>query len=150
MSDETILKGHDVFASLTVDEINTLSTFSSVKEFSARDVIFENDLAAFHVYILMEGLVYLQLPAKLPEFTIPISKVEKGEMFGISPLLGSPRYTLAAQCYKDTKALAIETEPFLELLQQNRLASQDIMTRVANIYFARYLDIIKRMQNIAG
>ena len=84
MGNDMILKGHDVFASLTVDEIDALSTFSSVKEFSARDTIFENDLAAFHVYILMDGLVYLQLPAKLPEFTIPISIVEKGEMFGIA------------------------------------------------------------------
>ena len=150
MSDDMVLKGHDVFASLTVDEIHDLSAFSSVKEFRELDVIFENNQEASHFYILMDGSVYLQLPGNLPEFSIPISKVEKGELFGISPLLRSPRYTSTAQCYKDTRVLAVEAKPFLELLHQNRLAGVDIITRIANIYFTRYLDLIKRFQNVVG
>lgn len=150
MSNEMILKGHDVFASLNVDEINKLSTFSSVKEFRTGDIIFEDNQAASHFYILMEGSVYLQLPANLPEFNVPISKIEEGEMFGISPLLKSPHYTLTARCYKDTKVLAVEAQPFRELLLQNCRVGVDIVTRVAHIYFTRYLDLIRRFQNLVG
>lgn len=150
MSDNLILKGHDVFASLTVEEVDMLSTFSSVKDYREREIIFETNQAASHFYILMDGLVYLQLSGKIPEFNMPIAKVEEGELFGISPLLKSPRYTLSALSYKETKALAVEAKPFRELLQQNYLAGLDIVTRVANIYFARYLDLVKRFQNVVG
>ena len=150
MSNDTILKGHDLFASLNVDEMDRLSAFSSVREYRENEIVFENNQAASHFYILMDGLVYLQLPADLPEFSIPISKVEKGELFGISPLLKSPRYTLTAKCFQDTKALAVEAEPFREILQQNCRAGMDIITRVADIYFKRYLDLIERLQSVVG
>ena len=150
MKNEMILKGHDVFASLNVDEISTLSTFSSVETFSAHDVIFETDQSATHFYILMEGLVYLQLPDDLPEFSVPISKVVKGELFGISPLLKSPCYTSTARCYEDTRVLAVEAKPFLEILQQNCRVGVGIITRVAHIYFTRYVDLIKRFQNVVN
>ena len=150
MSNETVLKGHDVFGSLNVDEIHELSTFSTVKEFKDREIVFANNQAASHFYILMDGLVYLQLPASLPEFTIPVTKVEKGELFGISPLLKSQRYTSTAQCYKDTRALAVEAIPFRNLLQRNCPAGLDIITRVAGIYFTRYLDLIRRFQGVVG
>ena len=150
MINDMILKGHDLFGSLNVDEIDRVSTFSSVKEFGKGDIIFESDLAATHFYILMDGLVYLQLPGDLPEFSIPISRVEKGELFGISPLLGSPRYTSTAQCYKDTKVLEVEAAAFRELLQQNASAGLGIITRVGHIYFTRYLGLVRRLQRVAG
>lgn len=150
MADDTMLRGHDLFATLTVDETDRVSSFSSVEAFSAHEVIFKAGQAPSHFYILMEGLVYLQLPGKLPEFSIPISKVEKGELFGISPLLKSSHYTSTARCYRDTKVQAIAAEPFREVLEHNAAAGMDIMTRIGRIYFARYLDIIGRLQNVVG
>jgi signal-transduction protein with cAMP-binding, CBS, and nucleotidyltransferase domain len=147
---DMILKGHDMFASLNVDEINALSTFSSVKEFKNREVIFKYKQASSHFYILMEGVVYLQLPAEQAEFNMPVSKVEKGELFGLSPLLKSPRYTLTAQCFKATKALSVEAKPFREMLRSNSHAGMDILNRVAHIYFTRYLDLIKRLHSVVG
>ena len=87
MSIDMMLKGHELFASLNVDEINQLSTFSAVKEFKADETIFEYNQASSHFYMLMEGLVYLQLPVNPQDFRFAISKVEKGELFGISSLL---------------------------------------------------------------
>ena len=150
MSNDMILRGHEVFASLNVDEMNDLSTFSSRWEFKDREIIFDYNQTALHIYLLMEGEVYLQLPVNPPEFSLPISKVEKGELFGISPMLKSPRYTLTAQCFKDTKVLAIEAAPFHELLRLNCPAGLDIINRVAHIYFTRYIDLLKRFQNVVG
>ena len=150
MADDTVLKGHDLFASLNVDEVNKVSSLSLVKEFREGEVVFESDRAASHFYILMDGLVYLQLPAESIEFSIPVSKVEKGELFGVSPLLKSSHYTLTAKCYADTRALAIEAKPFREILQHNCTAGMDIVTRVGSIYFARYVDVVRRLQNVVG
>jgi signal-transduction protein with cAMP-binding, CBS, and nucleotidyltransferase domain len=145
-----MLKGHEMFASLNVDEINQLSTFSSVKEFKADEIIFGYNQASSHFYMLMEGLVYLQLPVNPQDFKFAISKIEKGELFGISSLLKSKHYTSTAQCYEDTKVLSIEAKPFRELLQLNCPTGLDIINQVAHIYFTRYLDVIKRLQDVVS
>ncbi|MFC1561645.1 cyclic nucleotide-binding domain-containing protein [candidate division KSB1 bacterium] len=150
MSNDMILKGHDLFASLNVNEMHKLSSFSSVKEFKKHEMVFEYNQSGSHFYILMEGLVYLQLPANPPEFNLTLSKIQKGELFGISPLLKSPRYTSSAQCFKDAKVLSVEAKPFRNLLQMNCSAGMDIINRVAHIYFTRYLDLITRLQNVVG
>jgi len=148
MSIDIILKGHELFASLNVDEINQLSTFSSVKEFKAEETIFEHNQPSSHFYMLMEGSVYLHLPINPKDFRFAISKIEKGELFGISSLLKSQRYTSTAYCYEDTKSLSIEAKPFRDLLQLNCPTGLDIINQVAHIYFTRYLDIVKRLQDV--
>jgi signal-transduction protein with cAMP-binding, CBS, and nucleotidyltransferase domain len=150
MGIDTILKGHELFQSLNVDEVNRLSTFSSVKEFQKGEAIFEYNRRSSHFYMLMEGTVYLQLPANPPEFSFAVSKIEKGELFGLSPLLDSPKYTSSAYCYSDVKALSVEAKPFRDLLRLNCPAGLDIINRVAQIYFTRYLDILKRLQDVVS
>ena len=150
MNIDMMLKGHELFASLNGDEINQLSTFSSTKEFRADETIFKYNQVSSHFYMLMEGLVYLELPASSSEFSFAISKVEKGELFGISPLLKSPCYTSTAKCYRDTKVLSIEAKPFRELLQLNCQVGLNIINHVAHIYFTRYLDVIKKLQDVVN
>jgi signal-transduction protein with cAMP-binding, CBS, and nucleotidyltransferase domain len=150
MSIDMMLKGHELFASLNVDEIRQLSTFSSVKEFKADETIFEYNQASTHFYMLMDGLVYLQLPVDPEDSRFAISKIDKGELFGISSLLKSERYTSTALCHEDTKAMSIEAKPFRDLLQLNCSAGMDIINKVAHIYFTRYLDIVKKLQDVVN
>ena len=150
MIDDGMLKGHDVFAPLNVDEVHRVSTFSSVKQYKQGDAVYMTGEPASHFFVLMEGLVYIELPSEVPGFSIPISKVEKGELFGTSPLFASPDYTSTARCFEDTRVLAVDARPFRELLQQNCSAGMDIMTRIGRIYFTRYLDVIRRLQKVVG
>lgn len=150
MSIDRMLKGHELFGLLSVEEVNKISTFSSVKEYRAGETIFEYNQVSSHLYMLMEGSVYLQLPANPPEFSFAISKIEKGELFGLSPLLDSPRYTSTARCSEPTKVLSIEAKPFRELLEMNCPAGLDIINRVARIYFTRYLDVLQRLQDVVS
>ncbi|TKJ40114.1 hypothetical protein CEE37_10285 [candidate division LCP-89 bacterium B3_LCP] len=143
---DKMLKGQELFASLSVDEVYLTSTFSSVKEFEADEIIFDYNQASSHFYVLLEGGVYLQLPGKTSEFSFAVLKVEQGELFGLSPLLDSPRYTATAKCYKPTKVLSIEAKPFRDLLRENCPAGLDIINRVARIYFNRYINILSRLQ----
>ena len=150
MSIDMMLKGHELFASLNVDEMDQLSTFSSVKEFNADEMIFEYNQASTHFFMLMEGLVYLQLPVNPDNSRFAISKIEKGELFGISSLLNSERYTATALCHENTKAMSIEAKPFRDLLQLNCPAGLDIIKKVAHIYFTRYLNVIKKLQEVVS
>ena len=93
MTVDRILKGHDLFQSLNVDDAHRVSQFSAVKTYDANESVFKFNEAANHVYMLMEGSVDLRLPANPPDFSFVISRIEKGELFGLSPLLDSERYT---------------------------------------------------------
>lgn len=150
MITDRILKGHELFASLTVNEVHRLSAFASEKEYQAGETIFDYNQPCSHFFMLKEGAVYLLLPANPPEFSFAISKVEKGELFGLSPLLNTPRYTSTAKCYQPTKVLSIEAKPFRELLQANSTAGLDIINRVALIYYSRYLNVLKKLQDVVS
>jgi len=150
MGVETILKRSELFGMLNIDEVNKISTFSSTKDFKAGETIFELNKPGSHCYVLMQGKVFLQLPANPPEFSFAIARIDKGELFGLSPLLDSPRYTSTAHCYSDTKVLSIEAKPFRELLRKNHVAGFGIISQVARIYFDRYIDVLKRLQDVVG
>jgi CRP/FNR family cyclic AMP-dependent transcriptional regulator len=150
MTVEKVLKGHDLFRSLSIEQANQISKFSFVKKYQAGENIFEYNKPSSHVYMLMEGTVNLRLPASPADVSLVISKIEKGELFGLSPLLDSPRYTATGQCATDTEVLAIEAKPFRELLQSNCLVGFQVMSQVAQIYFERYVEILKNLQDVVS
>jgi len=142
------LKGHDIFQSLDVSQAHQLSGFTSVKKFKAGENVFGYNDAAGHVFMLMQGSVDLRLAAGPGEFSLVISRIEKGELFGLSPLLDSPRYTATAQCHEDTEVLAIEAKPFREMLRANCSVGFDMLNQVAHIYFNRYINVLKSLQGV--
>ncbi len=150
MSVDRVLKGHDLFQSLSVDETHHISDFSSVKLYDRNETVFEYDDHAGHVYMLLEGAVDLLLPATSTEFNLVVSKMEIGELFGLSPLLDSSRYTASAVCRENTELLSIEAVQFREMLRKNSLAGFDTMSRVAHIYFNRYIDVLKSLQGVVN
>lgn len=150
LSIDRILRGHDLFRSLGADQAKELSSWSAVKNYDAQETVFEYNSKAKHVYMLMEGSVNLRLPPTLQGFSLVISRIEKGELFGLSPLLGSTRYTATAQCIEPTALLLIETQPFRRLLEANCLVGFHMMNRVANIYFTRYIEVLKSLQGVVS
>jgi len=150
MNNVGILKGHDLFRSLGLEKAFEIKDFSSVKKYGANDTVFAFNSAGSHIYMLMKGSVNLQLPSKNQEYSLVISKIEIGELFGLSPLLDSPRYTAAAQCSEASEVLAIEAKPFRNLLTENAVIGLNIMNHVAKIYFSRYINVLRNLQEIAG
>ena len=79
-----------------------------------------------------------------------VSRIETGELFGLSPLLDSPRYTASALCRENTELLSIEAGRFRELIRNNPLVAFDTMNRVAHIYFNRYIEVLKSLQGVVN
>ena len=150
MSAEKILRGHDLFRSLGLEKTFEIKGYSSVKKYQAGEIIFGLNDYANHVYMLMNGSVDLQLPSQHHNYSLSITKIEKGELFGLSPLLGSERYTASAQCMEDSELLLIEAKPFQDVLNDNCIIGMSIMRKVAHIYFNRYMNVLKNLQEIAG
>ena len=150
MSVENVLKGHDLFRALSIEQANQITGFSSVKKYQAGENIFEFNGYSHHVYMLMGGTVHLRLPASPPDVSLVVSTIEKGELFGLSPLLDSPRYTATAQCAEPTEVLAIEAKPFRELLRSNCPVGFQVMNQVARVYFTRYIELLKNLQAVVS
>ena len=150
MNVDRTLKGHELFRSLGLDEAHGISDFSSVKNFHANEFVFKHNDYANHVYMMMKGSINLRLPASEKDISLVISRIEPGELFGLSPLLDSPRYTASAQCREDSEVLSIEAKPFRELLKRNYLTGFNVMNQVAHIYFERYIDVLKNIQGVVN
>lgn len=150
MTISKMLRGHDLFRSLQIEEVDLIDTISSTKTLEKDEVVFEFNSVGSHIFLVIEGQVHLSLPAGPDEYSLVIAKSNKGELFGLSPLLGSQRYTLGARCSTNTTLLAIEARPFREILQGNCLAGFMAMSSVAQIYFNRYIEVMKRMQDVVN
>jgi signal-transduction protein with cAMP-binding, CBS, and nucleotidyltransferase domain len=150
MSTVEILKGHDLFRSLGLEKAFEIKDFSSTKKFTADETIFVHNSPASHLYMLMKGSVNLQLPSKNKDYSLVISKIEIGELFGLSPLLDSTRYTATAKCCEESEILVIEAKPFKDLLKRDSIIGLNIMNHVAKIYFGRYINVLRNLQEVAG
>ena len=148
MSVERILKGHDLFGLLSVEEMNLVSGFSTEKKFGAGESVYSCNGRANHVYMMMEGTVHLRLPSEDPQVSFLVSQLERGELFGLAPMLEAERYTTTAHCATDVRVLSIEAEPFLKLLERDYTAGYQIMRRAARIYYTRYIEILKTLQGV--
>jgi len=148
MSVTKMLKGHELFQSLSFEEVEEISTFSSLKEFRRDENVFTSGALGSHFFVLQEGLVNLRLPAQGHEAGLVIGRVEKGEIFGLAPLLGAGQHKTTAQCAEASKVLAIEAERLRQLLERNALVGLRVMTVVAQAHFSRYIETLNRVQKV--
>ncbi len=148
MEIRSVLKGHNLFKLLTVDEVSRISEFSAEKRFRKNETIYTRQKAVSHVFLNLDGAIDLRLPARPPEFSFIIAKVEKGELFGVASLLGSERYTATAVAVEDSTVLALEARPLRELLRNNTPAGYHIINQVALVYFGRYMKVMTKLQDV--
>lgn len=149
MDIDKTLMGHDVFRSFSPKQVETIASFSSAKKLGEGETVYTPDKKATHVFVLLEGQIELRLSSDAPARSgLLVSRVQKGELFGVAPILGCERYTTSAVCAATSKILYVEARPFLELLKGNALIGQDIMTSVARAYFDRYQRLSERVQRV--
>lgn len=150
MAIDNVLKGYDLFRSFTVEEAHQISEFSSVRTYEPNEMVFEYGVTAGHVFMLMTGAVKLRLPAEAQDLSLVISNIKKGELFGLSPLLCSQKYTASAQTTEKTEVLSIDAADFRELLRSNDHVGFSVMNQVAHIYFTRYIDLLRNLQGVVS
>ena len=144
------LTGNDVFKLLGDEELAKINKFSSEKKFKAGDVIYRRATPSSHFFLVLEGSVLLVLPEELGRHEITISRVEKGEMVGMSQFLGHNRYTVRAVAEVDTVLKVIEAKPFLEILKSNPMVLNEVRAAVARTYYARYLGLLSKLQGVVS
>jgi CRP-like cAMP-binding protein len=148
MSVVKMLKAHELFRSLAFEDVERISSFTGLMDFDEGEKVFSTDAYGSHFYVVLEGSVNLRLPSKAHEASLVVGRVGKGDMFGLSPLIGSGRHTTTAQCSAPSKVLAIEAKPLRTMLEEKSLIGLDIMSVIAQAYFTRYIETLVRFQRV--
>jgi CRP-like cAMP-binding protein len=143
-----MIKGHDLFRSLSFEEVERLANFSGSKSMEEGEYVFRCGKPCSHFFVVLEGKVNLKLPSSDSESSLVVGRMEKGDIFGFSALLGSERYTTTAQCTGPGTVLAVEVKPFRKLLDENSSVGLRAMSVVASAYFTRYIETLRRFQGI--
>ncbi len=150
MTIASILRGHEFFHNLGIEEVEAVSGFSEKLRFSRNDQIFTPAQKADKVYLLLEGGVLLRFPPGRAETQMIIARVEKGELFGISPLLGAQVYGVDALCTEDVEVLGIEAAQLQWILKEDCMAGYVIMSEVARVYLDRYRELLRNLRSVVS
>ena len=148
MTTAKMIKGHELFRSLSFEEVERVSSFSGQKQFEPEDTIFRQGDHGTHFFVVIKGRVSLLLPSNDDESNMVVGRLKEGDIFGLSPLLGFDRYTTTAHCPGRSTVLAIEVARFRRTLEDNAAVGLHVMTVMARAYFERYIDTLGRFQNI--
>jgi len=148
MKGPTDLKGHDLFKSLSMEGVHKINEISEVLDFEVGETIFEPNQEANKFYILLEGLVALRFPGKEEAFSVGLIRIEENDLIGAGSLLGSSRYTSQAYCVEKSKVLAIDGKKLREILEEDRITGFDVLLKIADLYFERYINIMKKIQSV--
>ncbi|HVP12915.1 MAG TPA: cyclic nucleotide-binding domain-containing protein [Phycisphaerae bacterium] len=150
MSIGAIVKGQDLFASLTPEEVHNVSRFSSVKKYERGDIVYRAGTPASHLFVLLKGRVLMRLPSQEQETGLVFSKAGPGDFLGLAALAGSERYTVTASCLEASEIQVIEVRPFRELLDANPRVGFQLMSAVAKSYCERSVGVLQRLQAIVS
>ncbi|MBP1595723.1 MAG: cyclic nucleotide-binding domain protein [Acidobacteria bacterium] len=141
-----MLTGHEFFRSLLPEMVDRISNISSAKKIEKGEAVYGVDKKATHIFVLLEGQVELRLPGSSGDPGFHVSRVGRGEFFGIAPLMNADRYTTLAVCTRTSKVLFIEAKPLMEMLKNHPSVGFQVMTVVARAYFERYQHLMERIQ----
>ena len=140
----------EIFSLLTSKQIEQITKSAEVKDFEENQIIYNHQEVARDLYILLEGEVSLRVPSKkdlsFDNFSIEIEKITNhGQMFGTNLLFGLKKYMTRAKVKKPSKVMIIHSEKFLQIIRENR-SEFAIMSYLAKVYFQRYIDTMKELQ----
>jgi CRP/FNR family cyclic AMP-dependent transcriptional regulator len=142
------LKKQQVFEFLRPDQIDTLSNTAEVIRLKAGQSVYHRGDKADYLYVILSGEVALRMRGKGGVSILIDELTESGSMFGacISPSIDT--CVLTARCEQDTELLKIEKSVLKRLLDDDPRMGYAIQSKIAEIYFKRYIEATRKLQAI--
>jgi len=123
------LKKVDLFQSLSDDQLKAIAQLGQEKSFESGEEIFKQGQKAKTLYVLLDGVVTLRIKAEEEIDLMAETLRETGSVFGTASLMNPYISNVTARCLKTTKALAIDSAGFQEILKRDPLMGFEVMTR---------------------
>jgi CRP-like cAMP-binding protein len=141
------LTAQDVFSFLLPEQVNTISDAAERLICKPGDYVYEKGDKADYFFIVLDGEVTLRLPTQ-GGLSLVIDQMGRGEIFG-GPLGQKRRaYATSAQCTQKAKLLKINISVMKSLMEKDMRMGLHLQRHVANAYFNRYIDTMKKLQAI--
>ena len=131
------LKKANLFESLSDDQLKAIAQLGREKTFEPGEEIFKQGQRAKTLYVLLDGVVTLRIKAEEEIDLMAETLKEAGNVFGTASLMSPYIHNVTARCIKSTKALAMDSGEFQEIIRQDPLIGFEVMTKLAQLYFNR-------------
>lgn len=107
------------FRGLERDEVETLCRFANNRSLPQGKVIFTQNTAAEHFYLIRSGRVSVEVPALYGE-PLRVQTVNPGEILGWSWLIPPYRWHFNAEALEDTELTEFDGKAILDLCEKNK------------------------------
>lgn len=122
-----------------------LASLCQEETFQDEAYIFREGEEAQKVYILMEGMVALQIQLKQYHHVIVGTIAERGELFGWSALVASKHYSASIQCLGASSVLSLKGAELEKLFEDNPPLGLHFMKKIAGLIDRRLIALRHRL-----
>ncbi len=156
MPEKNLLSGFSFFSDVDPNTLEAIAIKGEVLEFKARDVIFQVDEPATHLYGLLEGeinlvLVFTDKVLKTDieyeetiqatmvdeEKEIIVDTVTAGQVFGWASIVGPSKRTVNAACSQNSRVIALPADELKAMFDKDHTVGYIIMKRLSAIIARR-------------
>jgi HEAT repeat protein len=110
------LKSAPIFAEVEGEELAALADIALEHEFSANEIIFEENQAPHHLYLILQGKV--EVFRQVNEHERPLATLGERECFGEMAILDDQPRSASVRAVEPTTVLKIDRESFRELIME--------------------------------
>ncbi len=144
----TDLTGIPLFQGLRAEQLETLAPLFRPAHFVAGETPFEAGDEATFLYVLETGQVAIRFHP-YDGGRVHVTTLSAGAVFGWSAALGRERYTAAADCLTEIRALAIRGADLRHILNSAPELGQTLLERMTRLVAARpgFSDAGERMSS---
>jgi len=136
-----------LFQGIAGPTLERISEIASAESYPAGTFLFRAGDPAKHLYILEAGHVRLRVGQK-GHIANVIS--EPGEALGWSSMVEQEEYTSSAECILPVKAIKIEKNALLQLLEQDARSGQIFFQHLGKVIGQRLVDCYKATVSVQG
>lgn len=129
-SEESLLLGIPMFSELSADQLEEVSTVSTLVSFGKHQMLFTEGEAYRGFYILISGSVKVYRTSKDGRETI-IHLVRPNQPFADIPLFEGTDYPVSAEALEDSKLIFFDAVHFTGLLEKNSKISLKMLAGFA-------------------
>jgi CRP/FNR family transcriptional regulator len=128
-----ILEKIDFFKEINKNDLISIASFSSLKQYKKNDIIFLENSSSEYFYIVISGVIAINKNIAGGRKR-NLENLSSGEVFGELSLFDSNPRNADAEAIEDSEVIEIPNNKFLDLLQQN--------CNLANIIYKKIISIL--------
>ncbi len=130
------LRSHTVFSDLEAAHIELLARHAEEQTFAAGKLLFRQEDSAEHFYILIEGLIEVEVPS-INGPALVVQTLGSNDVLGWSWLIPPYKWTFEAKAKRDSRVIVFDGKSLLKLCEKNTDFGYALLKRFAGLMSQR-------------